>query len=95
MVHLISFQTFFVQAFIIGVAFWKLSLLLQYILWNDWPIFKISGSKEKLQQQLEYTLLKSDCHSWISKMQCGPEDSIEERYAIIFCSKLGENATET
>ena len=28
----------------------------------------ISGSNQQLQQQLEYTLLKSDCHSWwISK----------------------------
>ena len=29
----------------------------------------ISGWNEQLQQQLEYTLLKSDCHSWISKGQ--------------------------
>ena len=28
----------------------------------------ISGSNERLQQQLEYTLLKPDCHSWI--VQC-------------------------
>ena len=35
---------------------------------------------EQLQQQLEYTLLKTDCHSWlISKMQ---SDTLEERYAI-------------
>ena len=33
-------------------------MLLLYILWDDWPIFMISGSKEQLQQQLEYTLLK-------------------------------------
>ena len=33
-------------------------------------MFMISGSKEQLQQQLEYTLLKPDCYSWwISKMQ--------------------------
>ena len=32
----------------------------------------ISGSNEQLQQQLEYTLLKPDCHSWwISKKQSG------------------------
>ena len=43
-------------------------MLLLYILWDDWPIFIISGLNEQLQQQLEYTLLKSDCHScWISK----------------------------
>ena len=35
----------------------------------------ISASKEQLQQQLEYTLLKPDCHSlWISKMQSGREE---------------------
>ena len=48
----------------------------------------ISASNEQLQQQLEYTLLKPDCHSWgISKMQWG---HIEERYAIKFCFKLGK-----
>ena len=54
----------------------------------------ILGSNEQLQQQLEYTLLKPDCHSWcISKMQ---SDTSEERYAIKFCFKLGKNdATET
>ena len=63
-------------------------MLLLYILWDDWPIFMISGSNEQLQQQLEYTLLKPDCHSWwISKMQSGRE---EEQYAIKFCFKLGK-----
>ena len=72
-------------------------MLLLYILWDDWPYFRISGSNEKLQQQLEYTLQKPDCHSWwISKMQSGREDTLEERYAIKFCfGKLGKNATET
>ena len=51
----------------------------------------ISASNEQLQQQLEYTLLKPDCHSWwISKMQFGREDTLEERYAIKFCFKLGK-----
>ena len=55
----------------------------------------ISGSNEQLQQQLEYTLLKPDCHSWwISKMQSGREDTLEEWYAIKLCFKLGKNATE-
>ena len=53
----------------------------------------ISASNEQLQQQLEYTLLKPDCHSWwISKMQSGRE---EEWYAIKLCSKLGKNTSET
>ena len=68
-------------------------MLLLYIVWDDWTIFMISGSKEHLQQQLEYTLLKPDCYSWwISKMQ---SDTLEGRYAIKFCFKLGKNATET
>ena len=67
-------------------------MLLLYILWDDWWIFMISGSNEKLQQQLVYTLLKPDCHSWwISKIQ---SDTLEERYAITFCFKLRKNATE-
>ena len=75
-----NFQTFFVQAFKIVVDSWKFNMLLLYILWDDWPIFMISGSNEQLQQQLEYTLLKPDCHSWwISKMQSGCEDTLEER----------------
>ena len=63
-------------------------MLLLYILWDDWPIFMISISNEQLQQQLEYTLLKPDCHSWwISKMQ---SDTLEEQYAIKLCFKLGK-----
>ena len=56
-------------------------------------IYMISASNEQLQQQLEYTLLKLDCHSrYISKMQSGREDTLEERYAIKFWFKLGKNA---
>ena len=56
----------------------------------------ISGSNKQLQKELEYTLLKPDCHSWqISKMISGREDTSEERYATKFCFKLGNNATET
>ena len=76
-VHSISFQTFFVQAFKIVVDSWKFTMLLLYILWDDWPIFMMSGSNEQLQQHLEYTLLKPDCDSWwISKMQSGCEDTL-------------------
>ena len=51
---------------------------------------------EQLQQQLECTLLKPDCHSWwISKMKSEREDTLEEQYAIKLCFKLGKNATET
>ena len=86
---------FFVQAFKVVVNSWKFTMLLLYI-WDEWPIFMISGSNEQLQQQLEYTLLKPDCHSWwISKMQSGRQDTLEERYATKLCFKLGKHATET
>ena len=64
------------------------SVLLLYILWDDWPFFMISGSNEQLQQQFEYTLLNPDCHSWwISKMY---SNTLEERYFIKFCFKVGK-----
>ena len=89
----ISFQTFFVLVFKMVVDSWRFTMLLLHIFWDDWPIFMISGSN---QQQLQYTLLKPDCPSWwISKIQSWREDTFEERYAIKFCFKLGENATET
>ena len=92
-VHTVSFQTFIVWTFKFVVDSWKFSMLLQYILWDDWLIFMISGSNEQRHQELEYTLLKPDCHSWwISKMQF---DTLEDRYAIKFCFKLWKNATET
>ena len=91
-----KFTDFFVQAFKIVVDSWKVSVLLLYILWDDWPIFMISGLNEQLQQKLNYNLQKPDCHSWwFSKMQSGREDTLKERYAIKFCFKRGKNATET
>ena len=87
-----KFPDFFLQAFKIVIDSWKFTMLLLYILWDDWPIFRISGSNQQLQQQLEYTLLKPDCHSWwISKMKSDP---LEERYAIKFYFKLGKHTTE-
>ena len=83
-----KFPEFFVWIFKTVVDSWKFSMLLLYILWDDWPIFMTSGSNEQLKQQLEYTLLLPDCHSWwFSKMQSGRE---EERYAIKFCFKHGK-----
>ena len=61
-------------------------MLSLYILLDDWPIFKISGLNEQLQQELEYTLLNPDCHSWwFLEMQSGREDTSKEQYAIRFC----------
>ena len=91
-----KFPDFFVQAFKIFVGTWKFTMLLLYMLWDDWPMFMISASNEQLQQEFKYTLLKPDSHSWgISKVQSGHEDTLKERYAITFSLKLGKNATET
>ena len=59
-----KFPDFFVQAFKIFVDSWKFSMLLVYILWDDWPIFMISGSNEQLQKELEYTLLEKQCKQY-------------------------------
>ena len=90
MVHSIGFQPFFFAlVFQIGEDSWKFTMLLLYILWDDWPIFMTSRSNEQLQQELEYTRLHPDCHSrWISKMQSGREDTLQERYVIKFFLNL-------
>ena len=76
----------FVQAFKIVMDSWNFSLLLLYSLRDDRHIFMILVSNELQQQELEYTLLKPDSHSWwISKIQWG---HLAERYAINFCFKL-------
>ena len=85
-VNTISFQTFFIRAFKIVVDSWKFTMLLLYILWHDWPIFMISGSNQQLQQQLEYTLL-SQLVNFKNAIW-----SLEERYTIKLCFKLGKNA---
>ena len=86
-----KFPDFFVQTFRIVVDSWKITMLLLYIFGDDWSIFMILGSNEQLQQHLEYTLLKCNCHSWwISKIRSGREDTLEDCYAIKLCFKLGK-----
>ena len=48
------FPDFFVQAF----------KIIAIHLMRRLTIFMISDSNEQLQQGLEYTLLKPNCHSW-------------------------------
>ena len=64
-------------------------MLLLYILWDGWLIPIISGSTEQLQQQLEYTPTKL----WLSQLVNFKNATwtLEERYAIKFCFKLGKN----
>ena len=82
----IGFLSFFVQAFKIVIDSWKFSMLLLSILWDARPVFMISGSNQQ-----------PDCHSWwISKMQSGCEDTLEERCTKKLCFRLRKNdATET
>ena len=46
-----KFPDIFVQAFKNVVDSWKFTMLLLYILWDDWPIFIISGSNKQLLQE--------------------------------------------
>ena len=85
---------FFVQASKIVIDSSIFSMLLLYILWDDWPIF--SDSRFTWTSTAENGIhgnwnTKPDCHSWwISKMQSGREDALEERYTIKLCFKLGK-----
>ena len=54
MAHSISYQIF-LEAIKVVLDSSKSSMLLLYILWDNWPIFMISSSYEQLRQQLEYT----------------------------------------
>ena len=64
-------------------------IVIHLIRWQI--IFYDFKFKWPLQQELEYTLLKPDCHSWwISRVQSGREDTLEEWYAIQFCFKIGK-----
>ena len=92
-VHSISFQTFFVWAFEIVVDSWKFTMLLLYILWDDWPIFYDFRFKWTATAGIGIHTTKA----WLSqlvnlKMQ---SDTLEERYTIKFGFKLGKNVTET
>ena len=81
------------QAFEIVVDSWKFSMLLLYILWDDWTILMISGSNKQIQQHLEYTLIVTAGEFQKRNLEC--EDTLEERYARKLCFKVGENVTET
>ena len=86
-----KFQDFLIQAFEVDVDSWNFTMLLLYILWDDWLIFMISGSKERLLQELEHTLLNK---AWLSQLVNFKNAIWHFRRTI--CNKiLGLNATET
>ena len=64
-------------------------MLLLYILWDDWPDFYDFSFKWTATTGIGIHPTEADSHSWwISKMQSGRKDILEERYAIKFCFKL-------
>ena len=87
MVNSLSFQTFFVRAFKSVVHSWKFSMLLLYILWDDWPIlmFKWTATAE---------IGKHPTKTWLSQLVNLKNAiwTLEERYEIKFCVKFGKNA---
>ena len=84
---------FFVQAFKIVIDSWKFSILLLYILWDDWPIFYYFRFKGIATAGIGIHPTKA----WLLQLVNFKNAiwTLEERYAIKFCFKLGKNATET
>ena len=92
-VHSIRFQTFFFL-YRHFKLFWTLEnsvcyCYTSYEMTDKFLWFRVEINS--YSKNWNTTLLKPDCHSWwISKMQSGREDTLEERYAIKFCFKLGK-----
>ena len=91
-----KFPDFFVLAFIIAVESWKFSMLLLYILWEDYQFF-FNDFRFKWTAKVGIGInpTKAWLSWWISKIQSRREDTIEERYEIKLCFKLGKNNTRT
>ena len=89
-----KFPDFFVWAFKIVIDSWKFTMLHLRRWLTNFDDFRF---KWAATAAIGIYPTKPDYHSWwISKMQSGYEDTLEEWYAIKFCFKLGKNdATET
>ncbi len=85
----IRFETFFVQAFKIVCRLLKIHyvIVIHLMIWlTNFDDFSVKWTATAAIG------IHPDCHSWwISKMQSGRDDTLEEQHAI----KLGKNATET
>ena len=87
-VSTISFQTFFVQAFKIVVYSWKFYYVIVIHLMRWLANFYDFRFKWTATAVIGIHLTKTWFHCWwISKMQ---SDTLEKRYAIKFCFKLGK-----
>ena len=83
-----KFPDFFVQAFKIVVNSLEFAMLLLYILWDECPIFMIAGSNEQLGIHPSNAGL-SQLVNFKNAIW-----TLEERYAIKFCFKLGKNVIQ-
>ena len=90
-----KFPAFLVWEFKIVVDSWKFSMLLLYILWDDWPIF--------YDYRFNWTATAGigihPTKAWLSllvrfKNEIWRENTLEERYAINLCFKHGKKAAE-
>ena len=84
---------FFVQVFRIVADSWKFSMLLLYVLWDD--------KKRNYDFSFKWTATAAigihPTKGWLSQLVNFKNAiwTLEERYTIKFCFKLGKNATET
>ena len=63
-----------------------------YILWNDWPIFRISASKEHLQQKLEYTLVNQIVTAGeFQKRNLDTRENDMQKYHVLNLEKFHRN----
>ena len=93
LVHMISFQTFFVWAFKIVVDSWNTSYVMLYILWDDWTHFYYFRFKRTATAAIGIHPTKV----WLSLL-VNFKNAIWRWGRTIcnkFCFKLGKNTTET
>ena len=91
-IHEVPSISFLAQAFKIVVDSWKFSMLLLYILWDDWPIFYGFNFKWTATAAIGIHPTKA----WWSQLVNFKNAiwTLEERYVIKFCFKLGKNAMQ-
>ena len=92
----ISFQPFFVQAIKIVVDSWK----IQYVIAINIMGWLTHFYDFRLKGTATVGIGIHPIKAWLSqlvnfKLQSGREDTLEERYAIKLCFKIGKTATET
>ena len=68
----IRFQTFFVWASKIVVDSWNISMLLLYILWDDWPILEVVNFKNAI-----WHFRRTICNNCVLNLEKRPQKRME------------------